>query len=117
MRKNWLARGLKIGGIAVIGVAVFGGAVMELWNWLMPGLFGLHAISFWQALGLLILSKFFFGGFRGRPGFGGPWRRRWEQMTPEQREKFQQGMRGGRCGKFEGPNEGTRSTSSAEATL
>jgi hypothetical protein len=117
MRKHWLVRGLKIAAIAVIGIAVGGEIVTQLWNWLMPELFGWHAISFWQALGLLILSRIFFGGFRGRSGFGGPWRRRWEQMTPEQREKFQQGMRGGRCGKFEAPREGTRPTSSAEATL
>jgi hypothetical protein len=76
----------------------------QLWNWLMPALFGLHSITFWQALGLLVLSKIFFSGFRGRSGFGGPSRRRlmerWEQMTPEQREKFQKGLRS-RCGKFD----------------
>ena len=33
----------------------------------MPAIFGLHAISFWQALGLLVLSKILFGGFHGRP--------------------------------------------------
>ena len=65
---------------------------MWLWNRLMPVIFGLHAISFWQALGLLVLSKILFGGFRGRPGFGGDWRprliERWDSMTPEEREKF-----------------------------
>jgi hypothetical protein len=49
-------------------------------------------------LGLLVLSKILFGGFRGR-GCHGRWNRhRWEQMTPEEREKFQTGMRGC-CGK------------------
>jgi hypothetical protein len=100
MRSNRFVRVLKIAAIAVVGIAVGGEVVTYLWNWLMPGLFGWHTISFWQSLGLLVLSRIFFGGFRGRPGFG---RRRWEQMTPEQREQFKQGMRGGRCGKFEPP--------------
>ncbi|MDQ2843286.1 MAG: hypothetical protein M3Y72_20065 [Acidobacteriota bacterium] len=74
---------------------------MSLWNVLMPGIFNVRTISFWQALGLLLLSKILFGGFRPSVGGGGRWRRRmierWEQMTPEEREKFKQGMRRG-CG-------------------
>jgi hypothetical protein len=94
----------KIVKMAVIGamaVTVFGFLVMSLWNWLAPAVFGLRAITFWQALGILILSKILFGGFHGRPGHGGHWRRRmggrWQHMTPEEREKFRQGMMG-RCG-------------------
>lgn len=97
MRRNRLLRGLKIAAIATVGVAVFGEVVMQLWNWLTPSLFGWHVIGFWQALGLVFLSRILFGGFRGGGGFRGPWRRRmmerWEQMTPEQREQFRQGMR------------------------
>ena len=67
----------------------------------MPTLFALRSISFWQALGLLVLSKILFGGFRPHTGGGARWRRRmidrWEQMTPEEREKFKQGMRSA-CG-------------------
>jgi hypothetical protein len=96
MKTRWVKRGLKIGLIAVVAAAVFGFVVMSLWNWLAPSVFGLHTISFWQALGILILSKLLFGGFRGRPGYSGHWRRRmsdrWERMTPEEREKFRQGM-------------------------
>ena len=101
MKGRRLKRALKIGVIGVVAVTVFGFIVMSLWNWLAPSVFGLHTITFWQALGILILSKILFGGFRGRPGSGGPWsrrmRERWEQMTPEEREKFRQGMFG-RCG-------------------
>ena len=101
MRKRWVVRGIKIGMIAVVAVAAFGFIVMSLWNWLVTEVFGAHTITFWQALGILVLSKILFGGFRGRPGGGGHWRRRmrerWEQMTPEQREQFRQGMTG-RCG-------------------
>ncbi len=98
-----LARGLKFVLFAVLFVTVFGFVVRALWNWLMPGLFGWHLINFWQAVGILVLSKILFGGFRGSPGRHLYWRRRmierWEQMTPEERDKFRQGMRG-RCGSF-----------------
>ena len=74
----------------------------------MPELFGLHAVSYGQALGLLLLSKILFGGFRGGRARQMFWRRRmmarWEKMTPEEREKFRQGMQG-RCGPF-GPAGG-----------
>ncbi len=94
---------LKFALFAVVGLTVFSLLVMTLWNWLGPSIFGWHAITFWQALGLLILSKILFSGFRGRPGAHMPWRRRmmerWEQMTPEEREKFREGMRA-HCGPF-----------------
>ena len=106
MKKVWALRGLKIVFFVVLVALALSFVVMSLWNWLMPVLFGLRLISFWQALGLLVLSKILLGGFRGRPGGGMHWRRRmmerWEQMTPEEREKFRQGMRG-RCGPFEPP--------------
>ena len=103
MRRNRFLRGLMFVPLVVLFLAVFGYVVMSLWNWLMPALFGWHLISFWQALGLLILSKILFGGFRGGPHRHWSWRRRmmerWEQMTPEEREKFRQAM-ATRCGSF-----------------
>ncbi len=103
MKVHRILRVLKILLLLVLAGTVFSFVVMWLWNHLMPVIFGLHAISFWQALGLLVLSKILFGGFHGRHGFGGNWRmrliERWEQMTPEEREKFRAGMRGG-CGPF-----------------
>ena len=102
MKARWVKRGLKMVAIATVGAAVFGFVVMNLWNWLAPPVFGARTINFWQALGILILSKILFGGFHGRSGPGGHWRRRmsgrWEKMTPEEREKFRQGI-GGRCGR------------------
>jgi hypothetical protein len=103
MKKHWILRALKIALIVTIALNVMSFVVMSLWNWLMPPLFGLHPIGFAQALGLLILSKILFGGFRGGFGHRMYWRRhfieRWEQMTPEERDKFRAGMRGG-CGHF-----------------
>jgi len=107
MRKNWVLRGLKFVALAVLFVSVLSLVVMGLWNWLTPALFGWHAINFWQAAGLLILSKILFGGFRGRHGRHWYWRRRmmerWEQMTPEERTKFRETARG-RCGPFGSPS-------------
>jgi len=64
------------------------------------------AITYWQALGLLALSKILFGGFPGRGRrFGPPWRermlaKRWESLTPEEREKLREKLRHrfGDCG-------------------
>lgn len=51
-----------VGTIIVIGLAIlFGYVIMWLWNQLMPELFGLKSISYWQAVGLFILAKIFFG--------------------------------------------------------
>jgi hypothetical protein len=93
---------------AIVFATVFGFGVMTLWNWLMPMLFGLHTLTFWQTLGVLMLSRILFGGFHGRYG-GMNWRQRmrdraemraYMQMTPEERETFRQGMRH-RCGGFD----------------
>jgi len=97
---------------AILGIVIFttigGEVVMLLWNWLAPALFGFRQVTFWQALGLLALCRILFGGF----GMGGGGHRnsrrrmegriserirermaeRWEQMTPEEREKFRQGL-------------------------
>jgi hypothetical protein len=90
----------------VVVIAIFGEVVMHLWNWLAPAIFGLHIITFWQALGLLVLCRILFGGFghhggghtRGRHRCG----ERWERMTPEERENFRKEFRG-RCGSFDEP--------------
>jgi len=101
--KSWcLLRGLKFALLAVVAAAALGAVVMTLWNWLMPDLFGWHAISFWQALGLLVLSKILLGGWHGRHGHHHMhWRarmmERWEHMTDEEREKFRQGLRHRHC--------------------
>jgi hypothetical protein len=99
MRAHGIRRVLKFVLFAVLAGGIFGFVVMLLWNRLMPTLFGLHSLGFWQALGLLILSKILVSGFHGRPGFSHDWRmrliRRWEQMTPEEREAFRAGLHGG----------------------
>jgi hypothetical protein len=100
MKRFRILRGLKVLAIAALAVAVFGYAVMLLWNWTVPAVTGFHSVTFAQALALLVLARILFGGFRARGG-GWHWRHRmrerWEQMTPEQREQFQ-GFVGSRFG-------------------
>ena len=61
-------RALKMGLIAVplavLFLVVIGFVVMSLWNGLAPALFGWKAIGYWQAVGLIILIRLLFGGFR-----------------------------------------------------
>jgi hypothetical protein len=76
--KRWSerSRGARFGIIAAAAVvfipgflALFGAVTMWLWNWLMPAIFKLPAIGFWQAVGILILAQILFkGGHVGRAG-------------------------------------------------
>src|ERR1700716_3027695 len=91
--------------LAILGLVLFafiGGEIIPpLWNCLTPPLFGWHAVTFWQALGLLALCRILFGRLGGN-GFARSHarrriRERLDRMTPEERERFQTGWRG-RCG-------------------
>jgi hypothetical protein len=85
----------------VLFVAIGGEVVRQLWNWLLPTIFGWRPITFWQALGMLALCRILFGGLglhgSNRSRVGRRMAERWEHMTPEERERFRQGIRG-RCG-------------------
>ncbi len=70
-RTHPFLKGLKIFGFVILGVIgvaflalLFGYIVMLLWNWLMPVLFGLTTITFLQAVGIVILARLIFGGFK-----------------------------------------------------
>lgn len=73
--------------LLAIVFAGFGNAVLYLWNWLMPSIFGLKAITYWQAVGLMGLSWILFGGLRGfgRPVPLGPAGKR--HIKPENRTR------------------------------
>ena len=60
--KPWLIIPMIFGGIllAVAMAFLFGYFVMLLWNWLMPVLFGLKIITYWQAWGLVLLAHILF---------------------------------------------------------
>jgi hypothetical protein len=100
MRRRWI----YLAPLAILGIVLFvfigGEVVRQLWNWLLPPLFGWRQITFWQAIGLLALCRILFGG-SGRGYYSSRSRRRmaerWEALTPEERERFRQGVRA-RCG-------------------
>ena len=75
--------------LAIVAIALFtflGGTIVKsLWNWLLPPLFGFRLITFWQALGVLALSRILFGGWYG----GGSRRYR----TREEREQVRARLR------------------------
>lgn len=88
-----------------LAIFIFTEILFHLWNWLMPALFHLSALtSLWQALGLMVLSWILFGGLRGVRGagrryHGRDWRSArssWEQMSPEERDAFREWFRA-RC--------------------
>lgn len=92
-KRSKLAKTVAIvSGFVVLGVFLvflFGYVVMLLWNWLMPEIFGLTEVTYWQALGILLLSKLIFGF--GGGGQGG--NKKGRDQKPEDRkmkEKFKQ---------------------------
>jgi hypothetical protein len=88
-------------GIFLVIIALFGGVVLFLWNWLFPAIFGLPEISYLQAVGLLALARVLFGGIgiggsrrlagiglAGGRGHDNPFRDKWMQMSEEERKEF-----------------------------
>ena len=87
--------------VFIVGfLAIFSFAVYELWNHVLTDVLGVKTITYWQALGILVLARILFGGFPCKRG-GPPWRRgmmeHWQSLTPEEREKLREKM-GHRCG-------------------
>ena len=117
-RSFWLRRGLRFLAFGLLFGALLGWVVMSLWNALLPGILGVSAITFWQALGLLLLSRILFGRYGGgwgrgpgARGEGRHWREkmagRWQQLTPEQREQMKRQWRD-RCNRRGARGEGRR---------
>lgn len=103
MKKFWIKKGIMFLG-CFIGFALLAGwVVMALWNAILPAVLSVKSITFLQALGILLLSKILFGGFkggfsnRGRANFKMKLQEKFGNMTPEEKEKFQSEWRS-RCG-------------------
>lgn len=82
-----ITKAIEIGVFIAIVFAGFGTAVQHLWNWLVPGIFGLRTVTYWEAVGLMGLSWILFGGLRG---FGSPPRR--HRLATEERERLRRAM-------------------------
>lgn len=78
--------------LGIVGLVVLGFVISGLWNALMPGIFGLPAIGFWQALGLFLLARLLVGSFGGRRMRHARFARGWKHLTPEERRRFREAM-------------------------
>ncbi len=102
--KHFILRGIKFTLFAVAGVLLLGYLMMYLWNWLVPELFNGPSLSLLQAIGLFVLAKLLFGGFKhkgacwgghcGELNHRGRWKQKFEdkmsKLSPEEKEKFRQ---------------------------
>jgi len=123
MKPWWLSKIVKVLVIGAVALTVIGFVVMELWNALVPELFKGPVISFWQAVGLLVLSHLLlrgWGQWRYRNGWRHDrWKKRFEEklaaMTPEEREKFKEEWKR-RCGWYPGMEEDEKKKAEAQNT-
>ncbi|MGB3850832.1 MAG: hypothetical protein WA958_12755 [Tunicatimonas sp.] len=77
-------------------IATLGAVVMMLWNAILPEVVGAKPLSYGQALGLLLLSRILFGGFRfggGGPPWKGRRRGRWTNLSEEDRTRMKEAWR------------------------
>jgi hypothetical protein len=105
-RRFWFGKAVMILVFCTAFVMLFSYIVMRLWNGILPDVLGVRTISFWQAMGILVLSKILFSGFGGfhqkKEQFKNRFRQkmldRWETMTPEEKQKFKDEWKN-RCGR------------------
>ena len=96
MNNNWRRKKPLIVLFIIAGIAALIGVLMFLWNSILPDVIGVTEITYWQALGIFILSKILFGGFNGKgqkhKKYRGNHKRNYKEkfmnMTEEQRETF-----------------------------
>lgn len=80
--------------LIIILIPLFAWVTMLLWNALLPGIFNLPLINFWQAAGLLILARLFFGfghhrSWNGhRPYMNSEIRNKIKNMSSEEKKEF-----------------------------
>lgn len=78
-------------------ISLFSYVVMSLWNAILPDVLHVSVINFWQAMGILVLSKILFGGFGGWGGRKHAWKKkmeeRWGNMNDKEREEFRASMK------------------------
>ena len=94
MKAVWRVRGIKFAVFTAVAAAAGTFIVMSLWSALVPALFNGPSLHFWQALGLLVLSRILLGRWGGGLGHRMGWRGgsggRWQHMTAEERAAFRE---------------------------
>ena len=93
-KTGFIAGAIFLGAGAFI---LFTFVVMWLWNWLMPEVFNLGMVTFWQAAGLLLLSKIFFSGTghsrswhsdRRKKYWRSRFEEKWKRIPEDKKEEF-----------------------------
>ncbi|MEO1514813.1 MAG: hypothetical protein AAFV95_07365 [Bacteroidota bacterium] len=84
--------------VAIGFVLLVGGIVYFLWNAILPDLVGVRAIRYWEAVGLLVLFRILFGGFRSgalrnKYKRGKAWKEKWRHMSDEERAQMKERWR------------------------
>lgn len=96
-RSFWIKKiiGLTLCAVSIAGLA--GWVVMMLWNNVLAEVATVKIITYWQALGLLLLSKILFGGFNKWGGKHKRWsnemKDKWHNMSADEKEKFKEEWR------------------------
>jgi len=93
------AKAIFFAAMAIVFVFAVGYIVMYLWNWILPDAIGANEITFWKAIGLFVLTRILFGGFKsGRSGHrrrkGREWKEKWMNLSEEERSEFKQKWKG-----------------------
>lgn len=91
-KKNYKKYYLLFPILAIAAVLLFGAVVQWLWNAILPPLTSAGIITYWQSVGLLVLCRILFGGFRGGSNGGNRWnsRRKWDAPPPQSRDRWMQ---------------------------
>ena len=79
--------------VALTMLSVVGLIVMWLWNTILVDVIGVKPLNFWKAVGLLVLARILFGGFRSRNWKSRhrrrkKWKEKWMNMNDEERKEF-----------------------------
>ena len=107
-KKFWLKKIIGFTILGIAGIALFGFIVMSLWNSVLVAVLHVATITYWQAMGILVLSKILFGGFSGGHRTGrwkNEMKEKWQGMNEEEREKMKQEWRN-RCKVWKQPETG-----------
>jgi hypothetical protein len=97
-KKFWIRKCIGFALMGIAFAALISYVVMLLWNGVLVDVISVKEITYPQAVGILVLSKILFGGFKGGWGSRGrEWKQnmkeKWEKMNPEEREKFKEEWR------------------------
>ena len=106
MKFWWIKKAAAFIALAAVVILALGGIVLLLWNAIVPDVFGAPTLTYWQAVGMLLLTQILFRGIGQwrayhHPGTRDRWKHKLEEklaaMKPEEREQFRSEWKR-RCG-------------------